>query len=111
MTIEKRLISLSVNGELQARIVEPRMSLADFLRIELELTGTHVGCQSGVCGACTVNINGQTARACTILAVQVEGDEVTTIEGASESGEFRDLQDAFHTRNALQCGFVRRECS
>ena len=105
MTTEKRLISLSVNGELQAKIVEPRMSLADFLRIELELTGTHVGCESGVCGACTVNINGQTARACTMLAVQVEGDEVTTIEGASESGEFRDLQDAFHTRNALQCGF------
>ena len=105
MTTEKKLISLSVNGELQAKIVEPRMSLADFLRIELELTGTHVGCESGVCGACTVNINGQTARACTILAVQVEGDEVTTIEGASESGEFRDLQDAFYTRNALQCGF------
>ena len=82
MTTEKRLISLSVNGELQAKIIEPRMSLADFLRIELELTGTHVGCESGVCGACTVNINGQTARACTMLAVQVEGDEVTTIEEA-----------------------------
>jgi carbon-monoxide dehydrogenase small subunit len=83
----------------------PRTNLADFLREHLQLTGTHVGCEHGVCGACTVRVDGEIVRACLMLAVQAHGASVQTIEGLSDSGEIADLQEAFRTRNALQCGY------
>ena len=98
-------ISLEVNGERVEAHVLPRLNLADFLREHLKLTGTHVGCEHGVCGACTVRVNGEIVRACLILAVQAQEGSVETIEGLSDSGEIADLQDAFRNRNALQCGF------
>jgi carbon-monoxide dehydrogenase small subunit len=98
-------ISLLVNGERVDAIVLPRLNLADFLREHLKLTGTHVGCEHGVCGACTVRINGDLVRACLTLAAQSDGASVETIEGLSDSGEIADLQAAFRDRNALQCGF------
>ena len=98
-------IRLKVNGEAVAAFVEPRQHLADFLRLQLQLTGSHVGCEHGVCGACTVRMDGDIVRGCLTLAVQADGAEVETIEGLSESGEIADLQAAFHRRNALQCGF------
>lgn len=98
-------ISLSVNGERVEANVLPRLNLADFLREHLELTGTHVGCEHGVCGACTVRVNGDIVRSCLLLAVQAHNASVETIEGLSDSGEIADLQSAFKERNALQCGF------
>lgn len=98
-------IRLSVNGERVEALVLPRLNLADFLRDQLGLTGTHVGCEHGVCGACTVRVDGEIVRACLVLAVQMEGVAVETIEGLSDSGEVADLQAAFRTRNALQCGY------
>jgi carbon-monoxide dehydrogenase small subunit len=98
-------ISLTVNGERVSALVLPRLNLADFLRDQLGLTGTHVGCEHGVCGACTVRVNGDIVRACLLLAVQAENASVQTIEGLSDSGEISDLQAAFRERNALQCGF------
>jgi aerobic carbon-monoxide dehydrogenase small subunit len=98
-------ISLSVNGEHVDAQVLPRLNLADFLREHLHLTGTHVGCEHGVCGACTVRVNGDIVRACLLLAVQMQGAAVETIEGVSDSGEIADLQAAFRERNALQCGY------
>ena len=98
-------ISLLVNGERVDAIVSPRLNLADFLREHLKLTGTHVGCEHGVCGACTVRINGEIVRACLTLAAQSDSESVETIEGLSDSGEIADLQAAFRDRNALQCGF------
>ena len=98
-------ISLIVNNERVSADVLPRLNLADFLREHLGLTGTHVGCEHGVCGACTVRVNGDIVRACLLLAVQVENASVETIEGLSDSGEISDLQAAFHARNALQCGY------
>jgi carbon-monoxide dehydrogenase small subunit len=98
-------ISLEVNGERVDAQVLPRLNLADFLREHLHLTGTHVGCEHGVCGACTVRVNGEIARACLMLAVQADGFSVQTIEGLSDSGEIADLQAAFRDRNALQCGY------
>jgi len=98
-------LSLTVNGVALSRLVEPRTSLVDFLRYELELTGTHVGCEHGVCGACTVRVDGAIARACLILAVQADGARVETIEGVAGTGEVFDLQQAFAEENALQCGF------
>ena len=98
-------VSVSVNSEAIIRTVEPRQSLADFIRNELELTGTHVGCEHGVCGACTVRLDGRIVRGCLTLAVQADGCTVETIEGLTESGEIADLQEAFVTRNAAQCGF------
>ena len=98
-------VSMSVNTEAVTRLVEPRQSLADFIRNELELTGTHVGCEHGVCGACTVRLDGRIVRGCLTLAVQADGCSVETIEGLTESGEIADLQDAFVIRNAAQCGF------
>jgi carbon-monoxide dehydrogenase small subunit len=98
-------ISLEVNGERVDAHVLPRLNLADFLREHLHLTGTHVGCEHGVCGACTVRVNGEIVRACLMLAVQVHGSFVETIEGLSDSGEVADLQGAFRDRNALQCGY------
>lgn len=98
-------ISLIVNGERVSAHVLPRLNLADFLREHLGLTGTHVGCEHGVCGACTVRVNGDIIRSCLLLAVQAENASVETIEGLSDSGEISDLQAAFQDRNALQCGF------
>ncbi len=98
-------ISLDVNGERVDALVLPRLNLADFLREHLKLTGTHVGCEHGVCGACTVRVNGEIVRSCLMLAVQMQGASVETIEGLSDSGEIADLQTAFRERNALQCGF------
>jgi len=98
-------IALEVNGEHIDAHVLPRVNLADFLREHLQLTGTHVGCEHGVCGACTVRVNGEIVRACLLLAVQASGKSVQTIEGLSDSGEIADLQTAFRERNALQCGY------
>ena len=99
--------TILVNGEMVTRQVEPRTNLVDFLREELGLTGTHVGCEHGVCGACTVLLDGATVRACLVLAVQASGRDVLTIEGLSASGHIvtKALQEAFIARNALQCGF------
>jgi aerobic carbon-monoxide dehydrogenase small subunit len=98
-------ITLTVNGEAVAERVEPRKTLVDFLREDLGLTGSHVGCEHGVCGACTVRVDGEIVRGCLMLAVQCDGAKVETIEGLSDSGEVADLQAAFELRNALQCGF------
>jgi len=98
-------ISLNVNGERMEADVPPRLNLSDFLRDHLKLTGTHVGCEHGVCGACTVRVNGEIVRSCLMLAVQTQDRSVETIEGLSDSGEIADLQAAFRARNALQCGF------
>jgi carbon-monoxide dehydrogenase small subunit len=98
-------ISLHVNGERVEAEVLPRQNLADFLREQLALTGTHVGCEHGLCGACTVRVDGDIVRGCLMLAVQAQGASVETIEGLSDSGEIADLQAAFRDRNALQCGF------
>jgi aerobic carbon-monoxide dehydrogenase small subunit len=98
-------ISLVVNGEHVEAIVLPRLNLADFLREQLKLTGTHVGCEHGVCGACTIRVDGDIVRSCLMLAVQAHGAAVETIEGISDSAEVADLQSAFRERNALQCGF------
>ena len=98
-------ITLTVNGTQVSRRVAPRVHLVDFLREELGLTGSHIGCEHGVCGACTVRVNGAIVRGCLMLAVQANGCSVDTIEGLSDSGELKDLQKAFHEKNALQCGF------
>src|SRR6187200_2566505 len=97
--------TLTLNGESVTRRIPVRQNLVDFLREEMGLTGTHIGCEHGVCGACTVRVEGKIVRGCLMLAVQAEGRSVETIEGLSDSGEIADLQDAFHKRNALQCGF------
>jgi aerobic carbon-monoxide dehydrogenase small subunit len=99
------VISLTVNGEAVAERVEARKTLVDFLRDDLGLTGSHIGCEHGVCGACTVRVNGQIVRGCLMLAVQCDGSQVETIEGLADSGEIADLQAAFEQRNALQCGY------
>ena len=98
-------ISLTVNGETVSERVEARKTLVDFLRDDLALTGSHVGCEHGVCGACTVRVDGVIVRGCLMLAAQCDGARVETIEGISDAGEIADLQDAFEKRNALQCGF------
>jgi len=97
--------TLTVNGVLVRRRIEPRQHLVDFLRDELGLTGSHIGCEHGVCGACTVRVNGEIVRGCLMLAVQADGCKVETIEGLSDSKELSRLQKAFHEKNALQCGF------
>jgi len=98
-------ITLTVNGATVKRRVEPRQHLVDFLRDELGLTGSHAGCEHGVCGACTVRVDGQIVRGCLMLAVQASGARVETVEGLSDSGELKELQRHFHEKNALQCGF------
>src|SRR3977135_2610544 len=103
---DRRPISVLVNGRTYARIVEPRLLLRDFLRHELRLTGTHVGCEHGVCGACTVLVDEQLARSCLMLAVQVDGASITTVEGiASSNGALHPVQEAFWDAYGLQCGF------
>jgi aerobic-type carbon monoxide dehydrogenase small subunit (CoxS/CutS family) len=94
-----------VNGTPIRRFIEPRQHLIDFLREELGLTGSHTGCEHGVCGACTLRVDGRIVRGCLMLAVQAGGRRVDSIEGLSDSGELKELQAAFHARNALQCGF------
>jgi carbon-monoxide dehydrogenase small subunit len=98
-------ITLTVNGGRVDETVECRKTLVDFLREDLGLTGSHVGCEHGVCGACTVRVDGSIVRGCLILAVQCDGAEVETIEGLSDSAEIADLQENFIARNALQCGY------
>ncbi len=98
-------IELTVNGATVTRRVSTRRHLSDFLRDDLGLTGTHIGCEHGVCGACTVRYDGEIARSCLILAAQTDGSTVETVEGLSDSGEIEALQQAFLARNALQCGF------
>jgi len=98
-------IEATLNGKPLKRRVKARLHLADFLRQELELTGTHLGCEHGICGACTVLIEGHTARGCLTLAAQIAGKSVETIEGLTESGELAELQKEFIERNATQCGF------
>ena len=98
-------LSLTVNGTKVSARVEPRTHLIDFLRDAAGLTGSHIGCEHGVCGACTIRVDGRIVRGCLTLAVQCEGKKVETIEGLSDSGELADLQQAFHERNALQCGY------
>ncbi len=98
-------VALTVNGERVVRRIEARQHLVDFLRLELGLMGSHTGCEHGVCGACTVRLDGLIVRGCLVLAASLDGAEVETIEGLSDSGEIRDLQDAFISRNACQCGY------
>ena len=105
MTGETTTVRLTVNGKLYERAVEPRYLLADFLRHEIGLKGTHIGCEHGVCGACTVLIDGRTARSCLQFAVAVDGAEITTVEGIAGDGPLTVLQQAFHENHALQCGF------
>ena len=100
-----RTVELVVNGEPRAAEAEPRMLLSDFLREQLALTGTHVGCEHGVCGACTVLVDGESVRSCLMLAVQAEGAEVRTIEGLGSADDMHPLQEAFWEKHGLQCGF------
>lgn len=102
---DTRTIAVTVNGKVHQREVETRMTLADFLRHEIDLTGTHVGCEHGVCGACTVLIGGVSARACLMLAVQCDGESLTTVEGLSAGEQLNPLQQAFQDNHGLQCGF------
>jgi carbon-monoxide dehydrogenase small subunit len=105
MSAPTHTIALTVNGEPVEATVEARKSLVDFLREDLGLTGSHVGCEHGVCGACTVRVDGAVVRGCLMLAAQCDGARVETIEGVSDAGEIADLQAAFEKRNALQCGY------
>lgn len=98
-------ITMKVNGQTVSRRIPARTNLVDFVRYDMELTGSHVGCEHGVCGACTIRVDGDIVRGCLMLAAQAEGAEVETIEGLSDAGEIADLQKAFHERNAVQCGF------
>ena len=98
-------ISVTVNGRRYREEVEPRLLLVDFLREVLGLTGTHVGCDTSGCGACTIIVNGKAVKSCTLLAVQADGADVTTIEGLASNGELHPLQQSFHDEHGLQCGF------
>jgi aerobic carbon-monoxide dehydrogenase small subunit len=101
----KRTIRMTVNGRAYERTVEARMTLADFLREELNLTGTHLGCEHGICGACTILFDGEAVRSCLLLAVQADGANLMTVEGLARGEELHPLQRAFHENHALQCGF------
>jgi len=105
MEIKKQQIRVTINGRPYDALVEPRMTLVDFIRAELALTGTHVGCEHGVCGACTILMDGQPVRSCLMLAVQANGATLTTIEGLSLYGQLHPIQQAFVEANGLQCGF------
>jgi aerobic-type carbon monoxide dehydrogenase small subunit (CoxS/CutS family) len=102
---EQVTVHVTVNGVAREGRCEPRKLLVDFLREDLALTGTHVGCEHGICGACTILLDGQAARSCIMLAVQAEGAEITTIEGLMREGRLHPLQQAFHEHHGLQCGF------
>jgi carbon-monoxide dehydrogenase small subunit len=101
----KQTIQLTVNNRVYERTVEVRMTLADFLREELNLTGTHLGCEHGICGACTILLDGEAVRSCLLLAVQTDGAKLMTVEGLAQGEELHPLQRAFHENHALQCGF------
>ena len=101
----KRPVRVTVNGERREGAAEPRTSLADFLRDELDLTGTHVGCEHGVCGACTVLLDGEPVRSCLMLAVQADGREVMTVEGLEKDGKLDPIQEGFWQEHGLQCGY------
>ncbi|MBT9505626.1 (2Fe-2S)-binding protein [Rhodoferax sp.] len=103
--VEKKQVTICVNGTDQTRHVEPRTHLIDFIRDELGLKSARTACEHGVCGACTVRLDGDIVRGCLVLAVQADGQDVETIDGASDRGDLTDLQAAFHAHNALQCGF------
>jgi carbon-monoxide dehydrogenase small subunit len=105
MTEEYQTVTIRVNGEDVTKSIPVRTHLVDFLRNELGYTGSHLGCEHGICGACSVRVDGVVVRGCLTLAVQCEGADVLTIEGLSDSGEIADLQDKFVERNAMQCGF------
>lgn len=109
MTLNERdgntVVEVRVNGELRSGIAEPRTLLSDFLRHELGLTGTHVGCEQGVCGACTILVDGEPVRSCLTFAVQFEGRSIETVEGMGENGRLHPIQEAFRTEHGLQCGF------
>jgi aerobic-type carbon monoxide dehydrogenase small subunit (CoxS/CutS family) len=102
---EKVQVTLKVNGREATRTIEPRLLLADFLRHELSLKGTHIGCEHGVCGACTVLIDGRTARSCLHFAVAVQGSEIATVESLADGDRLNAIQEAFHRNHALQCGY------
>ena len=101
----KREITVTVNGEQHHSHVEPRMLLVHYLREELDLTGTHIGCDTSQCGACIVDINGEAVKSCTVLAVQADGSSITTIEGLATDGNLHPLQEGFWEKHGLQCGF------
>ena len=105
MASKKQLIELTVNGVRREGLAEPRKTLADFLRDDLELTGTHLGCEHGVCGACTVMVNGEAVRSCLMFAVQANGQEIITIEGLATGGKLHPVQEAFWECHGMQCGF------
>ncbi len=102
---ERHVIQVTVNGEPHERLVEARKTLADFLRQDLELTGTHIGCEHGVCGACTVLVDGQPVRSCLMFAVQVDGARIETVEGLASGAKLHPIQEAFWANFALQCGY------
>jgi len=102
---DSRRIMLTVNGVEYERLVEPRRLLVDFLRDDLELIGTHIGCEHGICGSCTVLFNGRAVRACLMFAVQADGAEIMTVEGLADGDQLHPLQIAFHEKHGLQCGF------
>ena len=103
--VNKAEVTLTVNGRKRSATVEPRMLLVDFLRHELGMTGTHIGCEHGVCGACTVLLDGRTARSCLHFAVAVDGAEIDTVEGIASQDQLHPIQEAFHQHHALQCGY------
>ena len=103
--VNKAEVILTVNGRKRSATVEPRMLLVDFLRHELGMTGTHIGCEHGVCGACTVLLDGRTARSCLHFAVAVDGAEIDTVEGIASQDQLHPIQEAFHQHHALQCGY------
>ncbi len=105
MPQEHRSVKITVNGQTYSKQVEPRRLLSDFLREDLDLRGTHVGCEHGICGACTVLMNGHTVRSCLMFAVQANGAQITTIEGLAKNGELHPLQEGFWENHGLQCGF------
>jgi carbon-monoxide dehydrogenase small subunit len=111
MSVQEKLVEgevvvrLTVNGEERRGIAEPRLLLADFLRHELGLTGTHLGCEQGVCGACSVRMDGELVRSCTIFAVQAEGATIETVEGLATGDDLHPVQQAYHEEHGLQCGF------
>ena len=105
MSDETKTITIVVNGETVTRLVDARQHLVDFLRGELGLTGSHLGCEPGICGACSVRLDGDVIRGCLMLAIQADGSTIETVEGLTASGEVADLQENFVERDALQCGF------
>src|SRR5262245_7975899 len=111
MSVQEKLVDgevvvrLTVNGEERRGIAEPRLLLADFLRHELGLTGTHVGCEQGVCGACSIRLDGELVRSCTLFAIQAEGASIETVEGLAPGEDLHPVQQAYHEQHGLQCGF------